>query len=89
LRVPLDPFADLLAVALVGDIKSVKIFGRDLISGAVDELEASLEVLYKGVNTALHAVCQCSFLVIFLFAFTFYAGAVLSCQRFPLLFFFA
>lgn len=83
----IDLFTDLFAVATIRDKKPVQVLGGNSIRTAVDQLEARGKFPYKRANTAQQAASQCSFLIIFLFLFTFYAGAVLSYQRFPLLFF--
>ena len=78
MSIALDAFTDLLTVAFVAYVEPMQIMRGNFPSRAIDELEAGVEMLYKGNNTALEAFCQCSFLIIFALCFTFNAGAVLS-----------
>jgi len=68
--VALNFFADLIAIAFVGNIQTEQIIRADLLRAAVDEFETRRKAFHKGMNAAMQAFCQCSFLIIFVSVFT-------------------
>jgi len=68
--VALNFFADLIAIAFVANIQTEQIIRADLLRAAVDEFETRRKAFHKGMNAAMLAFCQCSFLIIFVLVFT-------------------